>query len=264
MEKMLKLLFFCLLLTAFYACEANKGSADLKIEHNRHLLVFIDKSQSVNDLPPAFSTLFEAQIGPILSKMIRTPGDKMEAYLIHGATVSNQKVLENVFKAMLPNKEGGPQDQEDAANKYKSDLERFHKRTSQDIINILEDKSIGDATLETDVLGSLELISNFISSIPKEDTAMVVYMSDMVHSQAAPRDYYKKPIKDLQDANACATADYNWLQSQRKINSDAFRNLKIHIIFPSGNYDMSQNDKMMYYWQALLGKINNSVQISRN
>lgn len=266
MAKTFKLLLGVLFLTVtVYACINDKGYVPPTKPHNHHLLVLVDKSQSVIGLPAGFSTVLEAQLSPVLNQMIRSKGDNVQGYLIHGATTGNTRLIDNTFNRELPDEDkGGPDDYKDAKDEYRQGLIKFQQRTNNDIISLLEDKSTGEATRETDLLGTLELISSFKAGIPKEDTSMVIFISDMVHSQKEPRDYHIKPIKSKEEAQTCADNDYNWLLTHRKINADAFNNLKIHIIFPSGNYDMSQNDQMMYYWDALLKKVNSTVSITRN
>lgn len=266
MAKMFKLFLLCFALLNLYGkCDSSETCPPPSKIQNHHLLVLIDKSQSVIGLPPGFSTMLEAQLSPLLGQMIRSKGDRVQGYFLHGATTGNARLINNTFNKELPNKsEGGPQDYEDAQSDYQQGISSFQERTCKDIIHLLEDKSTGEATRETDLLGALEVISTFSAGIPNEDTAMVIFISDMVHSQKEPRDYHIKPIRNKEEAQTCADNDYNWLLTHRKINADAFNNLKIHIIFPSGNYDMSQNDQMMYYWEALLKKVNSSVSITRN
>lgn len=263
MAKNINLLLVCLAVLCLSAC---KESAKPPLR-NHHTLVLVDKSQSVIGIPEGFSIMLKRQLEPLFQQMIHYKGDNVQGYFIHGATTANQRLLNNVFPKNLPNpNEGGPHDLEDARDEYKKNLLDFQERTIKNVISLLEDKSTGDATRQTDVLGALELISNFKKAIPKEDTAMVIFISDMVHSQAEPRDYHLKPIKNKEEALACAGNDYKWLMANRKINTESFDNLKIHIVFPSGNYDMSQNDQMMYYWEEMLKKLNGSgtVTISRN
>lgn len=262
MGKTFNLLTINILALFIFGCNGEHKSIPAK---NHHLLVFIDKSASVAGNADGFSTQFAAHMDPILNQTVQTKGDRVAAYLIHGSTTGNAVVLEKVFKVNIPTKSGkGPETFKSEMDNFQNDLLRFRKQVGQELINYLEDKCTGEANRQTDALGSLEVISTFMNTVPKGDTCLVVYMSDMVHAQAQPRNYNARPLKDLPEAKTCAEQDFAWLQTNRKVDGSRFENLQVHIIFPSGNTQMTQNDKMMYYWEALFGKVCAGVKVTRN
>ena len=105
------------------------------------------------------------------------------------------------------------------------------------------------------------MTSDFIKTGNPGEINSVVYISDMVHSKDVPRDYYKRPIKDLADAESCAQNDFVWLNSNRKIDVKEFDNLDIKVRFTGGGYENTQNEQMRYYWKALFNEINPTIKI---
>lgn len=251
-------LFFLMFLVA---C----GTNFRKKTARHHFLIFIDKSQSVNSDPGKLSALVEAQLGPFLKKMVCDKGDRIEAHLVHGASVGNPAVVREEWMGEEPTEDGkGPNTYKDELADYETSLVKFRMGIQREVLAYIEQVATGDVTMETDLLGTVQVISEYLQSAAPGDSTVVWYISDMVHSQKEPRDYQVHPLKDRQEAEVCAAKDYDWLQLHLKINSKAFEQLKVHIIFPNGNYEKNQNAEMMYYWSALFHKINLNIQLSQN
>lgn len=267
MAKMIRTIIQLLVLAlCMQACGSDKSEAAIATpKTNNHLLVFIDKSGSVTQAQKKFSLQFGSLLTPLLKKMVRAKGDHVEAHLVHGNTVGNPIAFEDTFQDAFVSKEDeGPQTRNHKWKSFLDNLDRFRKKTGRSLQEILDDQNNGDANKTTDVLGSLEVISNYLEHVPQGDTVVVYYVSDMVHSLKEPRNYVAEPLRDLKEAESCAEKDYLWLLSHRKVNGTLFNHLEVQILFPSGNTDVNQNDKMFYYWDAMFKRVNEGVLVGRN
>jgi len=258
MEKMINRIVPFLFLLAT-ACGDNCKQENLPC---RKLLIFLDKSASVDGQDARVASMVDGDLNLLLDSLISRPGDMVEVHLIHGESIGSPYVLQKTLKEVLPcEDEMGPGAFQEALDGYQQRLKAYRRSIKTSISDYLREHSKEKVTNETDLLGTLEVISDFFPGQRQGEINTVLYISDMVHSKATPRDYYKNPTKGLAETEDCAKRDLVWLKANHKVDPKVFDNLKIKIWFTGADYGRTQNEQMKYYWTALFNELNTSARL---
>lgn len=234
------------------------------------LLIFIDKSESVNLDNPVNMGKIRSLLAITIDSMIQLPGDQIEVRYIHGQTAGATIVLNEAIKDTIPcacNK--APDDVENDNKKYNKNIERIKGNLVDDIVASLEKSERSSAVSgNTDLLGTLQVASEFLSKAPDFKSKVVIYLSDMVHSVqsdgAQQRDYHANPLKDKVMAENAAKTDLAWAKSQYTLQPGAWDNTKVLLWFPSTSMDQTHNEQMKNYWKTLFAELNGSVKVLTN
>jgi len=223
----------------------------------------LDKSISVNGQDARMAAGLEAALNPFLESVISNPGDMVEAHLIHGQSIGAKMLFQKTWLEQPPcEAEMGPDSYKQEKEAYQLRLKKYRSAILNDLLDCMHHKINESVVHETDILGTLEIISEFFSDKNASAPSTVLYISDMVHSQKAPRDYFKSPPKDRTESEACAKLDLAWLKTNRKVNSSKFDNLDIKVWFAGIDYAKTQNEQMQYYWSALFNDLNKSIKVT--
>jgi hypothetical protein len=217
----------------------------------------LDKSVSVNGQDARLEARVEYALTPILYSKISNTNDYVEVHLIHGESIGAKALLQKTWEETPPCEATmGPDTYRQEEQDYNNRLKKFRNEIKSELLGQLNQQVIGAVVNETDMLGTLEVISDFINNSKPGEKNTVVFFSDMVHSKDEPRDYHEKPIIDLTEAEMCAKKDFEWLKTNHKVDPKAFDNLDLKIRFTAGEYDKTQNESMRYYWNALFREVN--------
>lgn len=87
-------------------------------------------------------------------------------------------------------------------------------------------------SMQTDLLGTLEVASDFFGKTPE-------------------RDYHAKPPGSKAEAESLGVPDLTWAKTQYKLEPDAWNNAKVLLWFPNTSMEASHAAEMKYYWNAL-------------
>lgn len=254
MNKLFLLLFGVLLLSS--GCCDEKPLVSVP-NNQRQLLIFIDKSQSTELQSEDNIQRVKQGLRKMLEAIVIKPGDLISIHLIHGETAGMPKDPPMAFNTPVPLDEcKGKMSRDAAIDDFETAKRQFRKKVEDNVIEYLKLVPATAVVRETDMLSTLEVISDFFVKAAPGDEKTVMYVSDMVHSQPKPRDYDKLPPKNKSEAEQCAAQDWEWLKTQRDIDERVFEKLNVHVIFPEGKTEYTTNSEMRYYWSTLLKLIN--------
>lgn len=257
MDKMIKRLWPCLLL--FTACGHDCKESTLPCHKS---IIFLDKSISVNGQDARLAAGLEATLNPFLESVISNPGDMVEARLIHGQSIGAKTLFQKTWREQPPCEDGmGPDSYIQEKEEYQIRLRKFRSAILNELLDRLDQTSKAPVTLETDLLGTLEIISDSFKDKNASEKGVVLYISDMVHSKKAPRDYHKHPPKDRAESEECAKKDLVWLEGNHKVDASKFENLEIKVWFTGLENADTKNEQMRYYWSALFEDLNKTVKV---
>jgi len=262
MEKMIKdwLALFSLLFLFAGCCEC-----PVTQPVNRKMLIFIDKSKSAELSSAVYLSQIKEDLETILDTMARQAGDWVEIRLIHGGTIDGAKVFSEQFEVERPcacDKKPIEFTQDTAL--YAQKLSNFRQSVLDEVEAQILAQSDNSATLETDLLGTLAAATDFFNNAPPNAPKTLLYLSDMVHSQAAPRDYDLSPLKDKTDAEASAQQDWAWVQQQYGIRKGQLSNVRVCLWFPGELIAKTQTGEMKYYWKEMFRLADGSVRVESN
>lgn len=232
---------------------------------NRNTLIFIDKSKSAELSSPAYLSQIKENLETMLDTTIRQAGDRVEIRLIHGGTIDAAKVFSAQFAEELPC-ECGKKSIEFTQDTtlYTQKLRNLRQSVLDEVEAQVLATSNNTATLETDLLGTLAAAADFFKNAPAAAPKTILYLSDMVHSQAAPRDYQLSPLKDKNDAEAAAQHDWMWVQQQYGIRQGQMTNARVYLWFPGELIAKTQTGEMKYYWKEMFRLVDASVRVESN
>lgn len=247
------ILLFLLLALSLAACEDD----DQPTESNTHLIVFIDKTLSV-DFTSATEDQVVAQLSGLLEGNIGRQGDRVSGYYIHRNTGASSHFLLEEFATPLPDvKNKGGVTAKRMLREYEEAQQGFRQQCLGSIKTGLAQVNTERTSAYTDLWAALELMSRFFATAQPSDEKIAFFISDMVESMRGPgrRDFHRHKIPSKEAAEQMAREDAAWIQSQLNVQPAHLVGTIVKIQLPHD--PMSQNDFSMlrYYWEALLGEM---------
>lgn len=201
MKSYLKILIFSFVLAS---CSDSKNESDQKPEKNTHVLVFIDKTASVDVSKPFVAEKYTNALTNLIDENIKKEGDILEIYYVHENT-SKARCLILTSRTQMEDLEGlNATDKEAAASTYEMSIKRERALFTRQAISKLMSVNSGSSTKETNISASLPIISK---ALEMGDNVAVFYFSDMVESLKKGRDFHINPPKTEEDAAEWAKSD---------------------------------------------------------
>lgn len=213
-------------------------------------LVFVDQSAS-NVVDAATKAMFSDTVAALVDNSLACKGDAVHGFLVHANTrgkVSRVDVVNAVDPA-------------DVAGKPK--LARLKEETrfrgdSTALVDMARDRlpSLFTAQVEprfrahTDMLGTLEVISDELARADTNSTVRIYYLGDMHESMPAPRrDFDARKPRDPAEAEAWANADAALLQTMN-VRRERFKNAEVRVLL--GNLANKPGaPEVRRYWERL-------------
>lgn len=216
------------------------------------MLIFMDKSLSVNTNQDFARKKYSAAIQTLLNETIRQTGDKIEVYFIHENTTKARALTFTVRTEANDLAGSSPTDREAAQTEFDLALQRERAAFTRQILNKLDQQNPGLSNQRTDIWGSLSAISR------ASETGMavqVLYLSDMIESMAGQpnrRNFHKNPPANATQADAWAATDAALLGEQYAIGSPTIR---LVLPFAPTAPQRVNNPTITHYWQKLFEKL---------
>jgi hypothetical protein len=239
------LIFIFAISFGLFACgSTEKETSSLESQKkSNHILVFFDKTQSVN-LDDAFvRNKYQSALKSLIKQNIQSEGDIFEIYYIHENT-TKAKVLSLSVRTEKENSEGlNATDLEAAQTNYEMSIGKEQSMILDLATQKMLEKNTGASNLETNISGSIQLLSEALN-----DNAVVkaFYFSDMVESLKNGRDFHKTAPISHDQAQEWAKAD------AEKYTLYSLTNAQISIILPfSPNSSTKENNpNITDYWKT--------------
>ncbi len=210
---------------------------------NNHILLFFDKTQSV-DISKAFvKNKYEGALKNLIDKNINTVGDILEIYYIHENTAKS-KCMSMVTRTEKETTEGlNVTDLEASETNYKMSIGKERKMILSMAIQKMSEKNTGTSNLETNVSASVPVLS---AALGATKNVMAYYFSDMIESVKAGRDFHKMAPNSHEQAQEWATKD---VESKKLFN---LSNATITMILPFEPTSSSKenNPNVTDYWKV--------------
>lgn len=212
-----------------------------------HVLVFIDKSNSMDPNRP----LFTKDQGNKIREILETNGGHLTIYFIHKNLTSAPFHFERNFEK--------PDTKNMVEIKAKTHINKF--RNSLDSITYFVNDAIhahanSSNSKETDMWATVRKINEEFSNKSEKARLHVVYLSDMIESVTDPmcgKDYTKKKMTTAAMAQELAEVDYPLFQKCYNIKSLP-KNISVMIYFPSDSNTDKDYRNYTEYWRALFAK----------
>ena len=235
--------FFLLFLLSCGDKKTHKAENKLK-GPNTHAIIFLDKTQSV-DVSNAFvAQKYQQAITSLIDENINKTGDRLEIYYIHENT-SKARCLSLISRTEYENTDGmNATDLEAAETNYKLSIAKERGIFTKQALNRLMTTNNGASNKETNISASIPIIAQAGES---GDVVKVYFLSDMVESIKAGRDFHIHPPKDAAEAENWAKADAEKLQNYSLTSPD----ITMILPFEPTSSSKENNPNVTSYWKIL-------------
>lgn len=234
------------------------------------LLIFVDKSKSVDLANPVNEQKIISLLSNTLDTMLRYQGDKIEVRFVHGQTAGATVVLNESVEEPIPCEcDKSPDEIRDEIKQYQDKMESLRDEMVEDIVlHLKEQDNQSPVSLETDLLGTLEVAGTFLDHSAGFKSKTIIYFSDMVHSvtseNGSRRDYHAEPFPDKPTAETAGKSDLDWAKAYYKLQPKTWDNTKVLLWFPNTSMQATQNAEMKYYWKTLFAGLNPTIEFTTN
>lgn len=213
-------------------------------------LLFVDQSAS-SVVDAATRKMYDDTVAAVLGTSLGCKGDAVHGFLVHANTrgkVGRQDVV-NVLSP--PDVDGKPKlARLKAENQFEARSAAFMKTAQSRVPSIFDTPIEPALRRHTDMLGTLEVISDELADAENSSTVRIYFLGDMHESMPGNRRNFdaRRPAT-VQEAEQWADEDMAIL-SQMKINRDRFKNAQIRVLL--GNLaDKPGMPEVRRYWEKL-------------
>lgn len=242
-------LIACAPLVLLAACPPHPPEACARPAHQT--LVFYDQSaSSVAD--PQTKQLFETVLREALRDDLQCPGDAVRGFQVHANTrgKAGRVDVERTF-APLDTSAMSLMQKAQAKMKYGQEMQKLQADGEARLAKLMTEPVEGRLRARTDLVGTLEVISDALSRGESGATARVLYLSDMHESMPQEgRDFDQHPPSSAAEAEAWADADAARLEA---MHVDRARMAGVHVRVLMGNLANKdlRGPEIRRYWERL-------------
>jgi hypothetical protein len=253
-------LLLILMIAAFYGCtNSHSSESEVQLEKaaNNHVVIFVDKSISVNFDKIYQNNGFEEKMRKFLVNKLENNGDKVAIYLVHENTVGTSAVQQinlSISNTLIKQiNEGGPLDQSNAKSRIRDLRRKSIENVMATLKTEVEKDNKNPIAYHTDLWGSMEVAARHFKDVPVLDHKYIVYISDMVESSKGPnrRDFHKNKLQSKEEAEAFSKADIGNITSLYKVPEGKLKNAEVLVLFATDNNVINQNKQLRYYWEGI-------------
>lgn len=240
-------------------CETNEPASFCASDGNTNILVFIDKSSSVQWDSERKNEHLEFLKGKL--EMLKSSGDKIRGTFIHENTRGAAPFLQKVHKVECPLCE-------DYANEGRLTQQRFETNYAKQNESLRESyyeaigegwdlKNMNSTRANTDIWGTIEVMSDFFSGTKATDQNYVFIISDMLesHKGNGRRDFTHKAPTNKAMAEEFANADVKWIERELNLNKSNLSNIQVYVLANNTSTGGNQFAMLKIYWQELFNAL---------
>ena len=217
---------------------------------SRQTIVFYDQSaSSVADAPTL--ELFREAMDDLLESGLECRGDAVRGFLVHEHTRGKVGRVEVVNSVDPPDTFDVPSlDKAKEVTRYAGETKRLRDEGERELASLLTASVPPEFRDHTDLLGTLEVISDAVEKADSGSVVRVVYLGDMHESMPAPRrDFDARPPASRAEAEAWADADTAVL---RELGVDRARFGRVEVRVLLGNLATRPGAvEIRRYWERL-------------
>ncbi|HEU0078832.1 MAG TPA: hypothetical protein VFQ76_14355 [Longimicrobiaceae bacterium] len=201
---------------------------------------------------------FGDSVNAIVRESLACPGDRLEGFLVHGAT--RGKAHKKVFVHQVPPAQLDtlPSMLHTGAVKAVADsTAALHTRAHRELSTLFDSTTLGHGLRQhTDLLGALEVASDEFAAAPAEAGRVVYFFSDMNESMNGPgrRDFDVSPPRSRSEAEKWARTDAAMVATELQVSRQSLQGAEVRIILGDlANRHGAENVRT--YWAALLNAL---------
>jgi hypothetical protein len=251
----MKILFAILALSFFtISCGTQDTQTAQRPEKNNHILVFFDKTQSVDTGNAFIRNKYQSSLKNLIDSYIQKEGDRLDIYYIHENT-SKARVLSVTSRTLKENTEGlNVTDLEAAKTTYDMSIGRERKMILEAALQKMLEKNSGESNAETNISISVPLLS---TALDGGKNVVAFYFSDMVESIKTGRDFHKMAPISHDQAEEWAKADAGKQTGANLAGST----IKIVLPFEPTSSSKVNNPNVSDYWKIFFETLGvNSIE----
>lgn len=213
-------------------------------------IVFYDQSAS-SVLDSATSAMFRDTLSGLVDSRLRCRGDAVHAFLLHGNTRGKINRVEVINDVTPPDTIGKTTlDQSMEKNRFEEEWTTFREGAQKRLLSLPSAPVDARFRRQTDVLGSLEVISTELARADSGGSVRIYYFGDMHESMSPPRrNFDARPPRTREEAEQWADADAKLLK-EMSIDTARFRGAEVRVLL--GNLAAKPNaQEVRMYWERL-------------
>jgi hypothetical protein len=216
---------------------------------SRHTIVFFDQSaSSVADSVTA--ALFRDTVAALADGALQCPGDAIHGFLVHATTRGKADRVDVVNSVSADTVDVSSIEKASELTRYHGQMDSLRNVARTRLARLLATTVSPQLRAHTDLLGTLEVVSDEMSWADSGSSARVYYLGDMHESMAAPRrNFDARPPANQAEAQAWADADTAVL---REMSFDGARlaNVEVRVLL-GGLADKPGAAEVRSYWERL-------------
>lgn len=151
----------------------------------------------------------------------------------------------------------GTRTQEQLKRKFEETNANLQDTYLQRVVNALEEPNTKQTNRQTDIWGSIEVMSSFFASSRESDDNKVFFLSDMLESSIGKdrRNFTRNPPRNKAEAMAFAKADLNWINRELQYDPTTLKKLQIVVLGNNTTTDNNSFALVKIYWQSLFSSL---------
>jgi len=220
----------------------------------RHTIVFFDQSaSSVADAPT--TAMFRDTISALVENALPCQGDAVHGFLVHGNTRGKVNRADVVNEIAPMDIVGKPTiDAAEEQMRYEEEMEGLLTSGQTRLATLLTANVNPQFKRHTDMLGTLEVVSDEMTKAQEGSKVVIYYLGDMHESMQSPRrDFDARRPASRAEAEAWADAD-TALLSGMKIDRARLENAEVRVLL--GNLaDRPGAQEVRSYWERLFANV---------
>ncbi len=217
---------------------------------DQRTIVFYDQSASSRvDAPTA--AMFKDSLAAIATNALPCQNDALHAFVVHGHTRAKLNRIDVVNPVLPPDTLNGTTVSKAlAVSEYEKSIRPFRDTSRDQLLRVTGMAVEPKFRRNTDLLGTLEVISDEVGKGDPASPVRIYFFSDMRESMPAPRrDFDSRPPKDRAEAEIWADAD-TAVFSQMSLDRTRFQKAEVRVLM--GNLAAKPNaEAVRFYWERL-------------
>jgi hypothetical protein len=240
---------FCafLVLLAAAECPPRKDPCE---RPDQHTIVFVDQSaSSVAD--SATTAMFRDTLKALIDTKLQSCGDAIHGFLVHGNTRGKVDRVDVVNRVPVDTADMSSIDKAKAISRHRQALAALREEGEARLTALLTANVPPHLKRQTDLLGTLEVVSDVMRQADSGSVARVYYLGDMHESMAPPRRSFDAQLPaDADEARAWADADTALLRGM-SIDRKHLEHVEVRVLLGSLAHKPGTAE-VRSYWERLL------------
>lgn len=235
---------------------AQEGGRCRSDADSQYLVVFWDRSGSTLVADPTSTTLADS-LRILVSETIQCPGNQVSGFLVHGRTRGKAHRVRKQNTLDLPITSGPINKVKRDSLIYEMNVKELGDEVWKEFESLVESTPLSrGAAGWTDLLGTLEVLSEELAGATDHAVKRVYYFSDMFESMTGPgrRNFDHRPPRNAAEAREWARIDADFARQELIIEPDRFKDVHVRVL-ADRFANRSAADYVKMYWLTLFEEL---------